>query len=109
MQLGSKELVLHILAQHGCYEEVKELMWPLANSSDTPDRERAWTTMMQAACASQKPKHILGMLRVRLGGGGGGHQTFIFIYGSVNRNKVVWKRERRAPSLSWHVQAQYCT
>jgi hypothetical protein len=59
----SKEL-LSTLAAAGCYDIVKDNVWSLANSSEASQREEAWQLMMQAAAASESPKHIRAMLRV---------------------------------------------
>jgi hypothetical protein len=56
--------LLSDLAAAGCYDAVKDTVWSLANSSDARQRKEAWQLMMQAAAASESPKHIRAMLRV---------------------------------------------
>lgn len=65
LQCNDSAEMVSTLAAAGCYDAVKEAVWSLANSSEASQRTAAWHLMMDAAAASESPKHIRAMLRVR--------------------------------------------
>jgi hypothetical protein len=66
---SNKEAAWAALAEVGAYEEVKEAVWPLVNTSSDDQRGAAWRLLVTAAAASGQQRHIRGAVKVRGGGG----------------------------------------